>query len=122
MELTPRFEVIKNCGLTSESGYEDLLLIVDIFKNDFDIELTEENAGVMITHLASAFKRIETGEAVNPLDSALVEQIKMEPVYPLAQKIVDTVLSRIQNELSRDEQDFMLVHVGTLLCEREAEG
>ncbi len=117
MDLAPRLEIIKSCNLTSESGYADLLTIVDIFKKDFDIELTEENAGVMITHLASAFKRIETGEAVNPLDPGLVEQMKEEPVFPLTQRIVDAVLSRIRNPLSADEQDFLLVHVGTLLCE-----
>ncbi len=117
MDLAPRLDIIKSCDLTSETGYEDLLTIVDIFKRDFDIELTEENAGVMITHLASAFKRIETGETVNPLDPDLVAQMKEEPVYPLTQKIVDTVLANINNTLSADEQDFMLVHVGTLLSE-----
>lgn len=115
MELGPRLDVIKSCGLTTESGYEDLLTIIRVFKEEFGIELTEENAGVLITHIATAFKRAGEDEKINPLDASIVEDIKQEPEYPRALEIVNRVQQSIINELSDTERDFMLVHVVTLL-------
>ncbi|MDF2613460.1 MAG: hypothetical protein K0S71_1246 [Clostridia bacterium] len=112
-----RINLLKEYGIVNESGYEDLLTIKRVFAEKFNIILTEENAGVMITHIATAFKRLETKEKVNPIDENVLEELKKEEVYIKAAEILKCLKEAVRNQLSKEEDTFILVHICTLLSQ-----
>lgn len=112
-----RIELLKEYGIVNETGYEDLLSIKKMFEERFHIVLTEENAGVMITHIAAAFKRLETKEKINPIDESVLEALQEEEVYPKAVEILKALKEEIKSKLSEDEDAFVLVHICTLLSQ-----
>ena len=117
MELMERIELLKEYGRMDETSYQDILFILDLFKENYRIELTEDNAGVMITHMSSAFYRNVTGEEINALDAGILEEIKQIPEYPKAKQILDSIIEGIENALSQKERDYFLVHICNLLTQ-----
>lgn len=118
MDIMERINIMKQCSLVDNEGYQDLLSVVRVFHDDFQFNLTEENGGVMITHLGAAIHRMKSGEKVTPLDSEVLKQAEEEPVYETSIKILNQIRKEMISELPKDEQDFMIVHIcNTLECD-----
>jgi transcriptional regulatory protein LevR len=111
MDIMERINVMKDCDLIDDLGYQDLLTVKRILSQDFQFDLTEENGGVMITHLGAAIKRLKTGETVEPLDPEVLIQAKEEPAYQTAVKILTQLKKVMVHVLPQVEEDFMLVHI-----------
>ncbi|MVB12027.1 hypothetical protein CAFE_27560 [Caprobacter fermentans] len=111
MDIMDRINLMKECSLVDDAAYADLVSIVKVFREDFRFDLTEENGGVMITHIGAAIKRLKAGEKVNPLDREVLSQAAEESVYPTAQKILDRIREKIARRLPSAEEEFLLVHI-----------
>lgn len=111
MDIMDRINLMKECSLVDDAAYADLVSIVKVFREDFRFDLTEENGGVMITHIGAAIKRLKTGEKVDPLDREVLSQAVEEPVYPTAQKILDRIREQTVSRLPSAEEEFLLVHI-----------
>ena len=120
MDIMERIDIMKECGLSSEQEHKDLCAVVRLCKDEFGIALTEENAGVMITHIGAALRRVRTGEAVEPLDPEVYAQAAEEPEYERAQKIVARLLETLTAALPEEERQFFLVHVVQVLSQLES--
>ncbi len=114
-ELLQRLEIFRQCEMVDEIGNQDLTAVLSVLNKEYQLPVTDENAGVLFTHLQAAFQRIKTGEKINPLDPGMLEQIKELPYYEKAQEIKTRILTVMQNQLSAEEQDFLQLHVCTLL-------
>jgi transcriptional regulatory protein LevR len=112
-----RINLLKEYNIVNETGYKDLIAIKEVFEERFHIVLTEENAGVMITHIAAAFKRLETKEEINPIDQSVLEELKEESYYTKAAEILKAIKETVSSPLSGDEDAFILVHICTLLSQ-----
>lgn len=117
MNIMDRIDTLFSCGFSTESDYDDLCRIVDVFDKRCGIELTEENAGIMITHMASAFRRNRTDETVEPLDAKVFAEAMSSEAFPLAESIVDEIIGSISNAVSENEKEFFLIHICSLLEE-----
>lgn len=115
MSIMPRIDLIKEYGLADSMAYDDLVTIVGLMDSRFGITLTEDNAGVMITHIAAAFQRNTTGEAISPLVPEVVEGLRSDESYVKACEILDVICSTIKNPLSEAERDFVLLHLCSLV-------
>ena len=115
MDIMERIGLLLQCGFSDKEDYDDLCKIISIFRDDFKIELTEENSGVMITHMAAAFKRNTTGEEISPLDESVFEDVEDSDMYALANEIVTKIESGIENRITGEERKFFLLHICTLL-------
>lgn len=115
MDIMERIDILKECGLVDEQGYQDLITIKKVFQDQFNIVLTEENAGIMVTHIAAAFKRLETKEEIIPLDDSVLEQLKEETVFEKSKQILENLRKEICNKLSYQEEKFILVHICNVL-------
>lgn len=111
MDIMDRINLMKECGLVDDAAYADLINIVRVFREDFQFEITEENGGVMITHIGAAIHRQKTGEKVEPLDREILEQAGNEPVYWTAQKILERIRQTTPTRLPPEEEEFLLVHI-----------
>lgn len=121
MDIMERVELLKSCELVNEKGYKDLLAIIQVF-HEQGIRLTEENGGMMITHIAAAFKRVDDKEKVEPLDPLVVEALQEESIYEQAVGIIQAVKRSICYVLSEDEYAFILVHIARVLESERGEG
>lgn len=69
----------------------------------------------MITHIAAAFGRNSSGEGIEPLSKAAVAGLQEDDNYVQASKILEEVCNSITNRLSEMEQEFVLLHLCSLL-------
>lgn len=111
MDIMERINLMKECGMIDDVAYADLMTIVKIFQKDFQFNLTEENGGVMITHIGAAINRIKSGEKIEPLDREVLRQAADELSYPTALKILAQVKQEMVCKLPDIEQEFLLVHI-----------
>ncbi|MFZ2539480.1 MAG: hypothetical protein WAX04_11335 [Oscillospiraceae bacterium] len=117
MDIMERINILKECDIADEVAHSDLAKMVELLGEQFGITLTEENAGVMVTHFAAAFKRNRTGETVEPLAQVAVEGLQEDLSYQKACTIFTAISDKIENTFSKEEQQFALLHLCTLLSE-----
>lgn len=114
-DLDERIEVLRSCGFIDDSGVRDLKKIAEILVSECGVSRDDEVLGTLVTHVAAALKRARDGEKINPLTSDVISDVKGSDVYPEALRIQQKILDSMENDLSADERDFVLVHVGGLL-------
>lgn len=117
MELMDRVMALKEYKMMNDIAFKDILFIINLFKEEYQITLTEENAGIMITHMSSAFRRNDTGEEIDALCTSTLEEICEAQEYPRAKQILDSIIAGIENELSQKEREYFLVHICNLLAQ-----
>lgn len=113
--LDERIEVLRSCGFIDDSGVRDLSKISEILVSECGVSRDDEVLGTLVTHVAAALKRARDGEKINPLAADVISDVKGSDVYPEALRIQREILDSMENDLSDDERDFVLVHVGGLL-------
>lgn len=116
MELTIRLNILKDSGMLSEENYNKVLKVIEYFDKEKNIKLHEENASMFITHLCSALERIDKNEVLNDLDEEILESLKTEEKYNESMCLVKD-LSKVVGELPREEVNFIVMHVCTLLAQ-----
>ena len=114
MDLKPRLDILKEGGILSDENYERVLTIIEHFKTQYDIELTEENSSAFITHLCSAFERITNGEPVEELDKDIYEDVIIQPTFERANEI-STKLKEMYPIIPESEVMFLNMHLNILL-------
>ena len=116
MDIMNRIKLLYESGFSTREDYEDLCKIVSICKDEYHIPLTEENGGIMMTHIAAAFHRNRTGEEISPLDIDLWSEVEGSPQFELASSLVERMETEITNEISGNERKFFFLHICTLLA------
>ena len=114
-ELEERISILEQCGFVDAAGRRDLEALADVVCRSCGVSRDNEILGTLVTHVAAALKRARDGEKINPLSADIVAEVRESPVYPEARAIQEAALSAMASELSDDEKDFVLVHVGGLL-------
>lgn len=78
-------------------------------------DVSQDRAEMFFTHLAMAGKRAEEGIRENPMDTAVFEAVKLEPVFEEAVLLRDEMLLHTDIDFPETEQDFLSVHLCNLL-------
>lgn len=115
MELKERMDLLLNAGVLSQKNYENVEKVIDYFKQQHGITLTEENASAFITHLCMALERLDKGEEVKPLDRAVFEEVKQEDSYAQAAACCSD-MNRMLPQLPEAEAEYICTHVGVMLA------
>lgn len=119
-ELDQRIDVLQQSGFVDEIGREDLEKLVKVLTQDYGFPHSDELLGVLVTHVAAALKRQRDGEVINPIEGDILEDVISSKAYPEAREIKDKIVASMTNQLSRDEENFILVHVGGMLMNPDA--
>lgn len=119
-ELDERIELLHQSVFVDEVGKADLEALVDVLTKDCGVPRSNEQLATLVTHVAAAFKRTADGEKINPISNEVLQEIKDSPFYDEAAKIQGQIIAAMKNELSEDEKNFVLVHVGGLLMVLQA--
>ncbi|MEY8352147.1 PRD domain-containing protein [Lachnospiraceae bacterium 54-53] len=75
----------------------------------------EDKAAMFITHLAMAGQRVLDHGSEQPLDDAILEGVKREPIYETAVALRDELLQETDLRFPESERDFLTVHLCNLL-------
>ena len=122
MDFTERLELYLEGGMINEADVEDINRIIELFRDEYGVELTEENASTFIAHLCAAYGRNMTGEEVEPLPEVVSDELKGLDSYPLSLQILDRVMAVTHNKLNKTEQDYALLHINNLISNLHQEG
>ncbi|MBU5592601.1 PRD domain-containing protein [Clostridium sp. MSJ-4] len=115
MDLTIRLNILKEAGQIDEGIYKDIINIINMFKEKHNISLTEENASMLITHLAISFKRIKDGEIVNSIEEMIYEEVRCNENYDKSEEIFKDIEKVIESSIPEEEKVFIMMHLCALL-------
>ena len=121
MDFTERLELYQEGGMIKEDDVKDVLAIVAMFKEKYDIQLCEENADTFVAHLCAAFGRNATQEKVEPLLPEAFAEVKELESYPQSLDMLENIKSVIHNSLNQDEQEYVLLNLNTLIAKLNEE-
>ncbi|MBQ6820268.1 MAG: PRD domain-containing protein [Clostridium sp.] len=116
MDLTIRLDILKKSGMLSESNYNKVIKVIEYFHKVKNMKLVEENSSMFITHLCSALERIDKNENVNVIDEEVLNALKLEEKYIESMELVKD-LKGFLGEIPKEEVDFIVMHVCTLLTQ-----
>lgn len=115
MDFTERLELYQEGGMIDETDAKDVLAIVEMYRQRYNIELCEENADTFVAHLCAAFSRNHTHEPVEPLMKEVFDQVRELETYPLSLEMLENIKSVIHSPLNETEQEYVLMHINNLL-------
>ena len=122
MDFTERLDLYKEGGMLNDGDVEDILAVIKMFKDEYGIELQEENADTFIAHLAAAYSRNATGEPVDELPDIVKEELLGLDTYQESLQILDRLIEVTHNPLNQVERDYALLHINNLIAKFKAEG
>lgn len=112
--LDLRLQILNQAGLLSDEHIRTANALRNLFLRRYGIELKEENSSAFFTHFCMALHRLETGEAIAPVDSLIYDEIADQYDYENAGLIADEI-ERYVAALPEWEQGYMLMHLVVLL-------
>lgn len=123
MDLETRLNILKNSRQIKEDTYFGLINIIDMFKREFNIFLTEDNGAMLITHTAIAVERVKGCERVSPIDEFVYKEILDSTWFGVSANALRKIEYEIGISFPEEEKGFMMLHLCTLFQnERELEG
>ncbi|WP_072525118.1 PRD domain-containing protein [Clostridium sp. Marseille-P3244] len=114
-DLYARIDVLCGAGLISGEDADTCRETVDMLLSEKE-DVDEERSGIFITHLAMALKRAQNGQTETPIDAAVLEELKEEPVYEKAAEFFDRMTEILPEPLPDAETGFIMVHLCNVLA------
>ena len=121
MGLVFRLELLQKANQIDREVFIAMNEVINLFKKNWGIELTEENGQMMITHLSMALMRVKKGLPINQIDEEVYEDVMESEFFTKAKKILEDMKSILPVELPESEKRYMLVN-NTLILENLNEG
>ncbi|WP_053243088.1 PRD domain-containing protein [Clostridium sp. DMHC 10] len=114
MNLEERIEILKNANQIDDNVQTSLRNIINMFWNDFNIKLTEENASMLITHLAVALQRIKQGKCEAGINEDAYKEIEQNEFYGKSVNALSKIAEICNIDIPHSEQTFIIMHLCTL--------
>ena len=115
MDFTERLEMYQEGGMLDRNDVKDVLAIIDLFKNEYNVVLQEENADTFIAHICAAYFRNKTGEPVDELPEAVMSELLSLDTYEESTQILSRLIEVTHNSLNQVEQNYALLHINNLI-------
>jgi transcriptional antiterminator len=114
MELDIRLQILKDADQICEETFEALKRVIEMFKNRWRIELTEDNGAMLITHLSVALERIKRGEEIKGIDSEIYNQIESHYEFEKCRQVLKDITYEAGINIPKSEETFIMMHLCTL--------
>ena len=113
--IMERINVLSELNLINDVDRLDLMSLIKIIETQLKIEVTEENGGILITHVSAMFQRNKSGEQLEPLEKEIVLELQASVHYDSAIQVAEEIISVIENNVSEAEKGYLLLHLCTLV-------
>ncbi|MBQ4343480.1 MAG: PRD domain-containing protein [Erysipelotrichaceae bacterium] len=121
-DFTDRLDLYKDAGMLTEKEVDDVFRVLDLFKNEYEVVLCEENAEFFIAHLSAALHRNDSGEEVIPMPEEAMNQLRDEPHFSLSETILNQIIARVETEIRKEEYGYLLLHLCALIAKLTEQG
>ena len=121
MDFTERLDLYKEGGMLNDEDVADVLSIIRLFKEEYGVELQEENADTFIAHICSAYSRNKTGELVEELPKPVRDELEGLDSFQQSLQILNRLIEVTHNPLSQVEKDYALLHINNLIARFKGE-
>lgn len=116
--LIQRLEILKNAEQVTEKMTEAIVKFGKAVEKGLGIELTEDNAAMLVMHFAVALSRIEKGELVNKMEEIIIDELKQTKGYPMLPSYLKVIEEYMGYKIPDVEFDYIAAHF-CLLVEKE---
>lgn len=79
-QLLERLEIMRNASILSQNNMEKVISMIHLLKNDYNIQMTEKNSGILVTHVAMYLGRKDTSN-IDSLDEDSLKEIRESKYY-----------------------------------------
>ena len=114
--LRERLDILKEAGEISEEIGDTVTEFVQSFEQKYSLTMTEDNAAMLITHLAMALARIKKGEEINEIDEQIMDEIRQSNIYGELPGFYRTIEDRLQIELPDSEKGYIALHACAIMA------
>jgi transcriptional regulatory protein LevR len=114
MKLDERLIILRDAKQIDEDIYSKMLKIIALFKEKWNIELTEENGAMMITHLCIALQRMKNKDAVEKIDEDICEELKKNNYCEKSKQAIKAMEDEIGFVIPDCEKNFIIMHLCVL--------
>ena len=114
-DFSERLKLYKEGGMIDEQDEENIYNVLRMFRENYGIELCEENADTFMAHLCAAYSRLKTGEEVEEFPEELMEEIQQLATYEKSLEMLEDMLKASERPLNETEQKYTLLHINNLL-------
>lgn len=115
MDLQTRLEILNVSGAITDCTKDVMLNVINMFNEKHNIELTEENGAMMVTHLSMAIMRVKNNEPVKTIDEEVFRETLESEHIERANLIYDDLSEVLDITLPEDEKKYMLVNICVIL-------
>lgn len=115
MDLQTRLEILNISKAISNCTKDVMLKVIEMFNEKHNIELTEENGAMMVTHLSMAIMRVKNNEPVKTIDEEVFRETLESEHIERANRIYDDLSDVLDITLPEDEKKYMLVNICVIL-------
>jgi len=113
--LIKRLEILVEGEQLEAELKEKIEILLKKFESDFELELKNENAAMLVTHLPMALMRIKRGEEVEDLDEMILLELKKENFYSDCMDFIDHIETKTKIEIPAGEKNYLALHFCNLI-------
>lgn len=113
--ILTRIDFMLEINMINKLERDILEKIALIIEEKTKIELSEENAGIMITHIGAMFIRLRENQTLDNLDTLILDEIEANKSYQLSFDTIEEICSKLSIQIDKVERDYIMLHLCTLL-------
>jgi transcriptional regulatory protein LevR len=115
MDLDERLNILVSGNVITQDAARSVRRVIDRFSSGWQIELTEENGGRMVTHLAMALMRIKQNKEIRAPEEDHFDEFKSSEYFSRSVEIVDDICRWTPLELPEAERQYLIINICLIL-------
>lgn len=120
--LRERLDILREAREISDEIRDAVIEFTESFEKKYSLTMTEENASMLITHLAMALARIQRGEEIAAIDEPLMEEIRQNSIYCQMPEFYKILEDMLHIELPEAEKGYIALHACAIADKLQNEG
>lgn len=110
MGLTFRLELLLTGKVIDRHTHDQMVDLIEIFDQEWQIKLTEENGQMYITHFAKALMRVKENATVDKLDATVYDEFETSKYFVKANEIYEVLNKKLALNLPEAELQYILMN------------
>ena len=115
--LNKRLEILQTAGQIEDDSVKLAGQIIKQLKEKYQIELTEENGSMLITHVVMANERLKKNEPVEEVSDIILAEIQSGKSYDKVTAISEDIIKLYGSNFVESERGYILMHISNLVGE-----
>lgn len=115
LELSQRLDLLHVSGQISSTTKKSMIYIIEMFRNKFDISLTEENGAMFITHLSIACERMKENKKIEPIEECVYSEVCENNNYNKSKDVLQEIKKELGMEFPEQEEKYIILHLCGIL-------